>query len=218
MKYEMKTCLPAYKIAYSICFVILLSLVRGISDICEIGITLDMYMAALAIVFCADTLQMEYTGKRWEVFDLYPMKARRKVMAERIAVQCLYLWLLSILGYVCFYWQRPGNSGEVSQILLFLLYLAAVMVSVLFWGVVTFVFSNFCGNSLKGMGISIVFWLFATSMAGQRVLGHYNVFAFVFRDTRDTGDVSWLLGKGIALLLAVFMAALPLSVRKKKCR
>lgn len=73
---EMKICLPVYKIIYSICFIVFLSLVRGISSIAEIGITMDAYIAVLAIVFCADTYWMEHSGKRWEVFCLYSVKKK----------------------------------------------------------------------------------------------------------------------------------------------
>ena len=80
---EMKICLPVYKIIYSICFIVFLSLVRGISSIAEIGITMDAYIAVLAIVFCADTYWMEHSGKRWEV-----------------SLQCMFrrCWLLFLFG------------------------------------------------------------------------------------------------------------------------
>lgn len=216
MKYEMKICLPAYKIVYSVCFVIMLSLVRGITDVVEIGIVLDAFMAVLAGVFCADTLQMEYTGKRWEIFSLYPVKYRLRAMWQRMAIQWMYLCLLSVFGYVCFFWQRPGNMDEVSEILLFFMTIAAVAVSVLFFGMTAFTFANLCGNSLAGIGISIVVWLITYSAWGERVLRNGNVFAFVFRNTKNGADTGWILGKGIAVVLAVFMALADWVVRKTK--
>ena len=214
MKYEIKICLPVYKIVYSLCFVVMLGLVRGITDITEIGITLDAFMAVLSSVFCADTLQMEYSGKRWEVFCLYPAKYRMGAMGKRMVIQCLYLFLLSAFGYVCFFWQRPRNLNGVSESLLFVITLAAVEVSVLFFGMAAFTFANLCRNSLAGIGISIVVWLIAYSAWGERHLGNVNVFAFIFRDTGNCGDTGWILGKGIAVLLVVFMVLLQWFVMK----
>ncbi|MDE6606604.1 MAG: ABC transporter permease [Lachnospiraceae bacterium] len=216
MKYEMKICLPVYKIVYSICFVIMLSLVRGITDVVEIGIVLDAFMAVLAGIFCADTLQMEYTGKRWEVFSLYPVKYRLYAMWKRMAVQWVYLCLLSVFGYGCFFWQQPRNMDEGSEIWLFFITIAAVSVSVLFFGMTAFTFASLCRSSLAGIGISIIVWLVTYSAWGERVLGNGNIFAFVFRNTKNGADTGWIFGKGIAVLLVVFMVLADWMMRKKK--
>ncbi len=206
LKYEAKICLPTYKIIYSLCFIFLFSVVRGISDVDEIGIALDAYMAILAIVFCADALQAEHSGKRWEIFGRCPEKIRRRTLLIRIAVQCLYLWILSALGYACFFLQHPGNTGTVSGTTLFFLFLGAVLISILFWGTLAFTFSNLCKNTWAGIGIAVTLWLFANSTIGERILGNLNVFAFVFRDTHNPADMGWLWGKGLALALALLMA------------
>ena len=101
MKTEMKICFPLYKVIYSVCFIVMLSLVRGVSETGEIGITLDVYMPILAVVFCADTLQMEYTQRRWEIFFLRPKRQRHLALSRRLAIQCMYLWFLYMV-YILF--------------------------------------------------------------------------------------------------------------------
>lgn len=71
---ERKISLPAYKLAYAFCFVVILSLIRGINFSYEIGIAMEAPMAILAMVFCADTYTQEITSKRSEIHRLYPMK------------------------------------------------------------------------------------------------------------------------------------------------
>lgn len=206
LSFEAKICLPVYKILYSLCFIFLLSIVRGVSEVFEIGISLDVYMAILAAVFCADALQSEYSGKRWEIFGLCPRTIRRRTLLSRIAVQCLYLWLLSVLGYACFFLQRPGNIGGPSEALLFCEFLGAVLISILFWGMTAFTLSNLSGSSWAGIGASVILWLFAYSNTGKQVLGNLNVFAFVFRNIQNPADMDWLWGKGLALTLTLLMA------------
>ncbi|MDO4327604.1 MAG: hypothetical protein Q4E24_16535 [bacterium] len=59
MPAERKISLPTYKMAYAACFVVILSLIRGISLSDEIGIAMEAPMAVLAVVFCADTYTQE---------------------------------------------------------------------------------------------------------------------------------------------------------------
>lgn len=104
---------------------------------------------------------------------------------------------------------------EIPEIMLFFMTIAAVAVSVLFFGMTAFTFANLCRNSLAGIGISIILWLITYSAWGERILGNGNVFAFVFRDTGNRADMRWLLGKGIAVLLVAFMALADWMVRRK---
>ena len=57
--YEIKIALPFYKIAYAVFFIVILSLVRGVTFSYEIGIALEAPMAILAASFCADTYTQE---------------------------------------------------------------------------------------------------------------------------------------------------------------
>ncbi len=213
---EVKICLPAFKVTYSICFTVILSLVRGISNVTEIGITLDAYMPVLAIVFCADAYRMEYSQKRWEVFRLYPVGTRRKTILKRLVIQWIYLCVLTFAGYACFYWQRPMNLNEIPQILLYGMSMGSVAVSIIFWGAFAMTVSNIFGNIWAGIGISVILWMAAYSTSGERILGKFNVFSFIFRDIADVGDWSWLWGKGTALVLtAVMLVIMPVIIKKR---
>ena len=59
LKREMKISLTFQKQAYAVFFVVILSLVRGITYSDEIGIALEAPMAILAFTFCADTYTQE---------------------------------------------------------------------------------------------------------------------------------------------------------------
>lgn len=78
MKWDMKIMLPPYKLIYPVLFMLLLAFVRGVSDTREIGTVLDSMIPVLAIVFMADTYQIEYSEQRWEIFELYDMKKKDK--------------------------------------------------------------------------------------------------------------------------------------------
>lgn len=82
MQKECRIVLPFYKIVYAAAFVVILSLVRGVSAGYEIGIALEPAMAVLSVAFCADTYVLEVTSGRSEVWRLYPMKKRLRAVAE----------------------------------------------------------------------------------------------------------------------------------------
>lgn len=85
-----------------------LCLIRGVARADEIGGALDSNMALLSLVFCAETWVMERSGRRWEIFTLYPVKNRTKTVLRRLAVQLCYLCALSYVGYFFYYWQKPA--------------------------------------------------------------------------------------------------------------
>ena len=64
---EMKICLTLYKVLYSLAFVVILSLIRGVTHTYEVGIACEAPLAILASVFCADTYVQEITSFRSEV-------------------------------------------------------------------------------------------------------------------------------------------------------
>ena len=100
---ERKISLPAYKLAYAFCFVVILSLIRGISLSYEIGVAMEAPMAVLAMVFCADTYTQEITSKRSEVHRLYPLKRRIRSISMRMIAQEIVLFILSAIGYGMFF-------------------------------------------------------------------------------------------------------------------
>ncbi len=56
MKKEVKICMPYYKIAYSIAFVVILSAIQPVVYANEIGQAVERAVSLLAVVFCADRL------------------------------------------------------------------------------------------------------------------------------------------------------------------
>lgn len=76
MNREMKIMLPFYKVAYAVSFVVILSLIRGVTYTHEVGLAIEAPFAILTAVFCADTYVQEIRSKRFEVHRLYPLKNR----------------------------------------------------------------------------------------------------------------------------------------------
>ena len=87
---EMKISLTFQKQAYAVFFVVILSLVRGITYSDEIGIALEAPMATLAFTFCADTYTQEIASKRSEIWRLCPMKKRMNSIYRRIVIQEMF--------------------------------------------------------------------------------------------------------------------------------
>lgn len=214
--FERKISLPPFKIICSICFIILLGLVRGISRTGEIGVVQDTSMPILAIVFCSDLYEMEYSGRRWEVFCLYPLKERVGVVYKRLGIQLVYLWMLSIAGYACFLWQHTVSIEGISDGALFVQSMAAVAISIAFFGALSMLAATVWKNSWCGIGVSFVVWLLLNSKKGEAVLGDWNLFAFSFRKIEMVEKMGWVYGKGVAVLFFVGMlAALPYWIKKR---
>ena len=112
MKKEVKICMPYYKIAYSIAFVVILSAIQPVVYANEIGQAVERAVSLLAVVFCADTYLVEVQSKRSEVFCLYNLKKQAGVVYKRLFVQVAYLIGISLLAYGLFYWQKPVNLTE----------------------------------------------------------------------------------------------------------
>lgn len=214
MKQEIKICLPGYKLAYSILFMVLLSLVRGISSFDEIGVTIEPYLAILTVVFCGDTYMCEWYAKRGEVFSLLPFRSRIKAVYRRLAIQIGYLWLAGAIGYFLFFWQHPVNYSGVSLGQAYGWFLFAILGNILFWSLFSMTVSNLFRNQFAGMGSSIVLWLMLYSTWGDRYLGDYNIFSYVFREV--SGGTEWIYGNAAAILLSMLMlAAVPYIMKKR---
>ena len=87
LKKEVKICMPYYKIAYSIAFVVILSAIQPVVYANEIGQAVERAVSLLAVVFCADTYLVEVQSKRSEVFCLYNLKKQAGVVYKRLFVQ-----------------------------------------------------------------------------------------------------------------------------------
>lgn len=221
MEKEIKICLSGYKIIYSFCFILILSLIRGVTYVDEIGVAMEAPMAVLAMVFCADTYVMEISSRRYEVNRLYPMKNRVKSQFRRIVVQELFLFILSMIGYLLFYIQKPIVIAMEQELLhaklcLFGMYLLAVFCTVWFWGVLSHIIATLCRNMWAGIGGSMILWIGLYSNAGNQLLGKWNVFSFAFRDTQAISDFIWLCGKAVSVGLTVIMVLVFPIVLKKR--
>lgn len=217
LKKEIKICLPAYKMLYSAAFVVILSLIRGISRVSDIGLAMEPPIGLLAIVFCADTYWIEIQSKRAEVFKLYHLKKQTSVLLKRLAVQMVYLEIISIVGYGLFFWQKPRPEIEGTALLPdFVCFLPAAAVTIIFWGTLSMTFCNLFRNIWIGIGSSLFLWVTLNSQAGDRVLGKYNIFSYTFRNVDYPNDFSWMWGKIISILLALVLAALIPFVLKKR--
>ncbi len=209
---EIKISFPLYKIIYSVFSVVILSIIRGITMTNEIGIAMEAPLAMLAAVFCADTYVQEITSRRAEVQRLCPMKKRILSIAKRMAVQEIFLFLLAAAGYGLFiFFQRPmrfyemqeGGSGEIHA---FLIYLAAIAVTLVFWGMLSHTVSCVFGNVWAGIGTSLILWIVTDSSIGERYLGAWNLFSYTFR--KEGMDMSWICGKMLCIFLVMMMAVL----------
>jgi len=222
MSIERKISLPAYKLVYAFCFVVILSMIRGISLSCEIGVAMEAPMAVLAMVFCADTYTQEIISKRSEIHRLYPLKRRLRSIVLRMVVQEIVLFLFSAAGYGMFFlFQNPqslykaGQSSE-SELHMFLTFLAAMVVTLWFWGMLSNILSCLSRNMWAGIGCCFVLWLVTNSSFGEKILGSWNLFSYTFRNITDSGDIRWLCGKVLCLILCILMALLMPKLIKKR--
>lgn len=219
---ERKISLPAYKIVYALCFVVILSLIRSISYSYEIGVVMEAPMALLAIVFCGDTYTQEITSKRFEIHRLYSLKRCLCSIGIRMVLQEIVLFILSGIGYGMFYYfQTPyplyeTNQGTESELQMFLLFLVAMIVTLWFWGIISNVLSCLFRNMWIGMGGSIALWLVTNSNLGETLFGNYNLFSYAFRNITDNQDFRWMYGKVLCLFFCILLTSLMPKIIKKR--
>lgn len=91
-------------------------------------------MAALTVVFCADTYLMEIQSGRREVFRLWDNRKQALAVYKRLAVQMIYLTAVSAPGYAMFFWQKLYRFGSVPSSALFGISMAVIGVNILLWG------------------------------------------------------------------------------------
>lgn len=220
--HEAKISLPVYKVSYAVFFIIMLSLVRGVTDSYEIGIALEAPMAILAVCVLADTYTKEITSKRSDIWRLRPMKKKMFFIYRRVVIQEIFLLFVAVIGYGLFYlFQNPRTIGmrqnslgnETGQ---FLVYLAAIAVTLGFWGLLSNLLSCLFRNMWIGIGGCLILWLTANSSIGDRYLGAWNLFSYAFRDVENSSDFSWICGKIICICACMMMMAiLPKIIGKR---
>lgn len=217
MKYNVKIGIPFYKAVYSILFVIVLALVRGVTYVEEIGVAMDANIALLALVFCADGYYQEFSGGRWEVFSLYPSKRQWRTLLQRFFFQAVWLLMAAVAGYFVFYWQRPGKLEETSDLVLWLQFGFAAAGSIFFFGSLSFTLVNLFHNLWAGLGISVIIWSLLNSTTGQKLPEALYVFAYGAKGAgmMDGGsNWNWIWGK----ISAMAFGGLLLFVGRKKVK
>ncbi len=222
MKYEMKISLPVYKIVYAVFFVVILSLVRGVTYTNEVGIALEPPMAILAVTFCADTYTQEITAKRSEVQRLCPMKRRMHCIYRRIVIQEIFLLAVAVLGYGLFFlFQKPRTFDIGLNILenetnLIFVYFASITVTLGFWGLLSNLLSCLFRNMWMGIGGCLMLWLSTNSTIGDRYLGAWNLFSYTFRNVEKSDDFIWICGKIVCICIGILVVAiLPKIIEKR---
>ncbi|MDO4445129.1 MAG: hypothetical protein Q4C97_06270 [Bacillota bacterium] len=218
MKKEMKIVLPFYKIVYAVSFIVILSLIRGVVFTNEIGLSIEAPFAILTAVFCADTYVQEITSKRSEVHRLYRIKKRIHSIMKRMMIQEVFLLLLAVLGYGLFFvFQKPiTHPVTESEILQFIVYFGAIVVTIFFWGILANTLSMLFRNMWMGIGSCLVIWVATNSTGGDKLFGAWNLFSYSFRDIENIADITWLYGKGLCICIGLLLLlALPKIVRKR---
>lgn len=217
MKKEVKICMPYYKIAYSIAFVVILSAIQPVVYANEIGQAVERAVSLLAVVFCADTYLVEVQSKRSEVFYLYNLKKQAGVVYKRLFVQVAYLIGISLLAYGLFYWQKPVNlTEELDGGALFGIYCIAIPGTVLFWSVLSVTVSNLVRNRWIGMGVVLLFWFFSISGKATQFLKNWGPFSYGTCDFGKLTEWRWLGGKVLCVVFAGMMLAFVPKILKKR--
>lgn len=222
MKYEIKISLPIYKMLYTLFFIVILSLVRGVTYSYEIGIALEAPMAILAVSFCADTYIQEIVSRRSEIQRLYSIRKRIVSIYKRIVIQELFLLFVAVIGYGLFFvFQSPrvidiGEKNLENEIYLFFGYFIAITITLGFWGLLSNLLSCLFQNIWIGMGSCLIIWLMINSKAGEKYLGVWSVFSYTFRDIENDSSFSWIYGKIVCICIGIIMIAiLPKIIEKR---
>ena len=181
-------------------------------------------MAALALTFCADTYTQEIISRRSEIWRLCPMKRRVCAIYRRMAIQEVFLLFVAAAGYGLFFlFQSPrtdrvGTGGLESEICQFLIYVAAVAVTLGLWGLLSNLLSCLFRNMWVGIGGCLILWLITNSSFGDKYLGVWNLFSYTFRELEDGGDFRWIYGKMVCICIGILAAAALPGIMKRQDR
>lgn len=215
MKKEWNICMASYKLAYSVLFLFLFALFRGVMLTSEIGPALLPGVAVLASIFCAETSVMDRHGQRWEIICLKPEKNRIRMIYRRWILQAAYLYGIALAAYFAFYWQKPYRMTERTFASEYGGYAAALAGTVLFWSLISIVVSNLAKNQWAGIGASVLLWITTNSTTGEKLFGRYNLFAYSFCDSMGAKWNEWVYGTLIQILLAIVFLILISIIEKR---
>ncbi len=142
---EIKISLPPYKMICALFFILILAIVRGISSVNEIGLTIDTYVTLLTLVLCADTCYQEIPGGGWEILAIKPGKQQRLTILKRFAVQYVFLIGTAAAGYGLFYLIQQPYIRE-NELYHFVTAMAATAASIVLFGALPVLISKITGS------------------------------------------------------------------------
>ncbi len=113
---------------------------------------------------------------------------------------------------------RMGTEGPAGEIGRFLIYVAAVAVTLGFWGLLSNLLSCLFRNMWVGIGGCLILWLITNSSFGNKYLGVWNLFSYTFRELEDGGDFRWIYGKMVCICIGILAAAALPGIMKRQDR
>ena len=181
------------------------------------GSAIQSPIAFLTIIFCSDTYLMEVKSKRADVFHLYDQKKQLKVISQRVCVQILYLLILSCVGYVLFFWQKPGSVNEcVSGTQTFLLFSIAMFGTIWLWSICSVILCTLLGNMWAGIGCLFGIVIGLISKAGSSFFGNLGLFSFSSCELNQLMSESWIYGTLVSFIVGLLLfAVLPMALKKR---
>lgn len=217
MKYEVKICFPRYKMVYSLAFILVLCVIHPIIYYNEIGAAIEEPIAMLAIIFCADTYLTEVHSKRNDVFHLYSTKKQCTAIFQRIALQIVYLFGISCIGFFMFFWQRPTNlSKEITIPVMFGAFCIAMIVTVFFWSILSVAVNTLFRNMWAGIGALFALWIGLISKGGGTLLGKWSPFSYSICEPAAILHWEWLSGKVVVFVMTMGLLYLIPVILKKR--
>ena len=142
------------------------------------------------------------------------MKNKLDAIFLRLELQEGFLLILSVAGYGMFFlFQKPRSlyfttEAAGNEVQLFLMYMAAMAVTLHFWGILSHTISCLFRNMWAGIGCCMVLWVMTFSVLGDRIFGKWNLFSYTFRNVEDSGDLGWLSGKLLCVGLCIVMSVM----------
>lgn len=217
MRSNMKIALNNVKILYSVSFILILALVRGIVHVEEILPALDTSMALLAIVFCADGYYQEIHEKRWEVFFLLPEKKRYQAVLQRLGIQMAALFLLTAVAFWLFLIQSPQNLTDADMASIYIWTIINCFFSMFFLGTLSFSLVNLFRNVWLGIGLSFSVWALFNSTVNRFIPEWINLFPYSNMGLAEvTGHL--MIGKlfyGVSAIVLLILNRLVISQNRK---
>ena len=128
-----------------------------------------------------------------------------------------YLLILSCVGYVLFFWQKPGSVNEdISGIQIFLLYFIAMFGTIWLWSICSVILCTLLRNMWAGIGCLFGIVIGLISKAGSSFFGNLGLFSFSFCEPTQLMSESWIYGTLVSFIAGLFLfAVLPMTLKKR---